>query len=142
MTTEHVDLERRATQRFEVQTPVSFRLSGTEIAGSGFTQDLSGRGALLYTDTELSAGDVVELTLMMPAEITLAENMRVRCKGRVVRVCGAGSKGGVAVQLEGAYEFLPNEITQLTQARIASGEQADEAGMSANVFQLRSGFSS
>ena len=42
---------------------------------------------------------------MMPAEITLTENMRVRCRGRVTRVLPAQSKFGVAVHLEG-YEYL------------------------------------
>jgi hypothetical protein len=44
----------------------------------------------------------------MPSEITLAENMRVRCRGKVVRRShpGVGSKPAVAVHLEG-YEFLP-----------------------------------
>ena len=42
---------------------------------------------------------------MMPAEITLTENMRVRCRGRVTRVLPVDSKFGVAVHLEG-YEYL------------------------------------
>lgn len=108
MHTEPVQLERRAAQRFEFHLPVSIRLSGTEREGSGFTQDLSARGALLYTDFSLSAGDAIELTLVMPSEVTLAENMRVRCRGRVMRLtpAGVGPKCGVAVHLDG-YEFLP-----------------------------------
>jgi PilZ domain len=108
MSTDAVQLERRAAQRFDFHLPVAVRLSGSDREGSGFTQDLSARGALLYTDFPLSAGDAVELTLVMPSEITLAENMRVRCRGKVVRVTPAdpGSKSGVAVHLEG-YEFLP-----------------------------------
>jgi len=45
---------------------------------------------------------------MMPSEITLAEAMRVRCRGKVVRVIRpVGSTAcGVAVRIEG-YEFLP-----------------------------------
>ena len=109
MTTTQVQLERRSTQRFDFHLPVSVRLAGTtDREGCGFTQDLSARGALFYTDFPLALGNAVELTLVMPSEITLAENMRVRCRGKVVRVCppAAGSKCAVAVQLEG-YEFLP-----------------------------------
>jgi hypothetical protein len=109
MTTSQVQLERRSTQRFDFHLPVSVRLIADPAhEGCGFTQDLSARGALFYTDFHLSLGDAVELTLVMPSEITLAENMRVRCRGKVVRVCppGTGSKSAVAVQLEG-YEFLP-----------------------------------
>ncbi len=109
MSTTQVQLERRSTQRFDFHLPVSVRLAGSpEHEGCGFTQDLSARGALFYTDFPLALGDAIELTLVMPSEITLAENMRVRCRGKVVRVRppGAASKCAVAVQLEG-YEFLP-----------------------------------
>jgi hypothetical protein len=138
MTSDQVHLERRVAQRFEFHTSVSLRLVGRGIEACGSTQDLSGRGALLNTDAPLSHGDAIELTLMMPSAITLGDNMRVRCKGRVVRVCGAGSKGGIAVQLEGAYEFLPDPMKQLNDVRISSGLEPEEAGMSANVFRQRS----
>jgi hypothetical protein len=105
MSTDQVHLERRASQRFDFQLPVGVRLAGTEREGCGFTQDLSGRGAFFYTDFQVKEGDAVELTFVMPAEITLTENMRVRCRGRVTRVLPAHSKFGVAVHLEG-YEYL------------------------------------
>ena len=108
MSTEQVQLERRAAQRFEFHLPVSVRLAGSGREGCGFTQNLSARGALFHTDLPMAEAEAMELTLVMPAEITLAENMRVRCRGKVLRVIssavGAGSV--VAVQLEG-YEFLP-----------------------------------
>ena len=106
MSTNQVHLERRAAQRFDFQLPVVVRLAGTDREGQGFTQDLSGRGAFLYTDFQVTEGDAVELTLAMPAEITLTENMRVRCRGKVLRVRQVERKFGVAVHLEG-YEFLP-----------------------------------
>lgn len=108
MNAEQVRLERRAAQRFDFHLPVSIRIAAAEQEGSGFTQDLSARGAFLYTDFSLQEGASVELTLVMPSEITLAENMRVRCRGKVVRVVqpAVGNKSGVAVHLEG-YEFLP-----------------------------------
>src|ERR1700690_841470 len=114
MSTDQVRFERRATQRFDFHLPVTIRLADSDSEGYGFTQDLSVRGALLYTDFAVSEGDAVELTLVMPSEITLAENMRVRCRGKVMRVCTAltGTKFGVAVHLEG-YEYLP-EITSAT----------------------------
>ena len=87
MSTDQVHLERRASQRFDFQLPVALRLSGTDREGCGFTQDLSGRGAFFYTDFQLAEGDAVELTFVMPSEITLTENMRVRCRGRVTEFC-------------------------------------------------------
>ncbi len=108
MNTDQVHLERRAAQRFDFHLPVSVRLVDSGQEGSGFTQDLSARGAFFHTDLAVREGTCVELTLVMPSEITLAENMRVRCRGKVVRVMKPplGSKSGVAVHLEG-YEFLP-----------------------------------
>jgi hypothetical protein len=105
MSTDQVHLERRASQRFDFQLPVGVRLAGTEREGCGFTQDLSGRGAFFYTDFQVAEGDAVELTFMMPAEITLTESMRVRGRGRVTRVMPTQSKFGVAVHIEG-YEYL------------------------------------
>lgn len=112
MSTDQVHLERRGAQRFDFHLPVSVRLARTDHEGHGFTQDLSARGALFYTDFALNEGDAIELTLVMPSEITLAENMRVRCRGKVVRVAkpAVGSRAGVAVHLEG-YEFLPDADT-------------------------------
>ncbi len=105
MNTDQVHFERRASQRFEFQLPIGVRLPGTDHEGCGFTQDLSGRGVFFYTDFHVVEGAAVELTFMMPAEITLTENMRVRCRGRVTRVQPVESKFGVAVHLEG-YEYL------------------------------------
>ncbi len=124
MTTPPVGVERRIGQRFAFNLPVSLRDVATAAEGLGFTQDLSSRGAFLFTDMALREGAEVELTLKMPSEITLGENMRVRCRGSVLRIvkpadnnwkpasqAGTGIKGaetkiGVAVCLKG-YEYLP-----------------------------------
>ncbi len=110
MSTDELHLERRASQRFDFQLPVGVRLAGADCEGYGFTQDLSGRGVFFYTDFQVAEGDTVELTLVMPSEITLTENARVRCRGRVVRVVPVEQKFGVAARLEG-YEYLPKAET-------------------------------
>jgi len=137
MSTDQVQLERRAGQRFEFQQPVSLRKPGGGLEACGFTQNLSARGALFYTDFPLSEADEIELTLVMPGEITLAENMRVRCRGKILRVLssGMGTKSIVAVHLAG-YEFLP-EASEDTSAfgRISALHQhshEDEAGLPAD----------
>ena len=108
MDTHPIQLERRAAQRFDFQLPVSIRLAGSDREAVGFTQDLSARGAFFYTDCAVPEAAQIDLTVVMPSEITLTEKMRVRCRGRVVRVVPAtsGTRIGVAVQVEG-YEFLP-----------------------------------
>jgi hypothetical protein len=111
MTTSPVRLERRAGQRFDFHLPVSVRLTGSKHEACGFTQDLSARGTFFYTDYPLGAGETVELTLSMPSEITLGENMRVRCLGKVLRVLqpSVGTKLGVAVHFAG-YEYLSEPV--------------------------------
>lgn len=119
MTTPPVRVERRVGQRFPYLQCVLLRQPCGSIEGVGFTQDLSSRGVFLFTDAPLSEGAEIELTLRMPSEITLGENMPVRCRGRILRivrpltgvggesalVVGAETKIGVAVRLEG-YEYL------------------------------------
>jgi len=125
MTNPPVGVERRIGQRFAFNLPVSLRDVATAAEGLGFTQDLSSRGAFLFTDMAVHEGAEVELTLKMPSEITLGENMRVRCRGHVLRIVkpadhsrklelavesaktkSAETKIGVAVCLKG-YEYLP-----------------------------------
>jgi hypothetical protein len=86
MTNPPVGVERRVGQRFTFNLPVSLRDMATTAEGLGFTQDLSSRGVFLFTDMALSEGAEVELTLKMPSEITLGENMRVRCRGSILRI--------------------------------------------------------
>ena len=107
MSTDQIHFERRAAQRFELHLPVAVRLPHTACEGCGSTQNLSARGALLHTDLQMAEGDAVGVTLVMPSMITLAENMRVRCHGKVLRVLSAQGTGSVvAVQVE-KYEYLP-----------------------------------
>jgi len=100
-------LERRCGQRFDLQVPISLKLAGSQHESSGFTQDLSSRGAFVFTDFPLAQGEVVEITLVMPSEITLGESMRVRCQGTVLRVVqpSIGTMLGVAVHFT-HYEYL------------------------------------
>jgi hypothetical protein len=104
--------ERRAGQRFPYLIPLALHQPANEVDGHGFTQDVSSRGVFFFTDAALTEGAEIELTLRMPSEVTLGEAMRVRCRGRILRVvrpvagaAGAETKIGVAVRFEG-YEYL------------------------------------
>ncbi len=106
-------IERRCGQRFPYQVAVLLRVPSQSKSGSGFTQDLSSRGALVWTDLPLSEGEVVDMTLVMPSEITLADDMNVCCRARVVRREQAeGGKPAVAVHIE-HYEFLHPDVSHL-----------------------------
>ena len=120
-----VRVERRGSQRFDFQLPVRLRRSGGHPDCKGVTQDLSGRGMRINIDCFPECGDAVEMILVMPAEITLAESMPVCCKGKVVRVtAGMPGKSEVAIQIE-RYEFLPQ------QERATEGSRA--VGLHASV---------
>jgi hypothetical protein len=93
MTSSPVGVERRVGQRFPFNLPVSLRDVSSAVEGLGFTQDLSSRGAFLFTVMALGEGAEIELTLKMPSEITLGESMRVRCRGRVLRIVNAADNG-------------------------------------------------
>jgi hypothetical protein len=131
-----VRVERRAGQRFPFLLPVFVRDVSSGFEARGFTQDISSRGVFFFTDAAFAEGAAIELTLNMPSEITLGDDMRVRCRGSVLRVAlppdlsqhdlsqhdlsqhdpsqpaatlanpRAETKIGVAVRLHG-YEYLP-----------------------------------
>jgi PilZ domain len=109
-------MERRCGQRFEYQLPVALHVPTDGRSGAGFTQDLSSRGALLWTDFPLREGMLIEMTLVMPSEITLGEDMSVRCRARVLRLEShrEDEKPAVAVRIE-HYEFLHPQVPVLQQ---------------------------
>ena len=104
-------MERRSGHRFEqYQVPVLLRTSDGQ-SGNGFALNLSSRGALLKTDFPLTEGQTIEITLAMPSEITMAEDLSVRCRAKVLRFQPGvdHSKPPVALRIE-HYEFLPREV--------------------------------
>ncbi len=101
--------EKRATRRFALRLPVSvsYAENGTQ-EKSAQTRDVSARGICFYVDSAIATGSAIEFILTLPPEITLTESIRVRCKGKVVRVNDAALDGKVAVAaVIDEYEFLP-----------------------------------
>jgi len=80
--------EKRATRRFALRLPVTVRYEQKEQEHAAQTRDVSARGICFYVDSAIQAGSAIDFTLTLPPEITLTESIRVRCKGRVVRVEG------------------------------------------------------
>src|ERR1700758_1292391 len=105
---EEAQQDKRATRRFALRLPVS--VSYTENGGdqkSAQTRDVSARGICFFIDAPIATGAPIEFTLTLPPEITLTESIRVRCKGKVVRVDNGGPEGKVAVAaVIDEYEFL------------------------------------
>lgn len=100
-------IEQRATRRFPLKLPVSVKSAIGEEAPAQ-TRDVSARGVCFYLDSpQLEKGSSIEFTLTLPPEITMTESIRVRCRGKVVRIETAGTDGktAIAAQIE-KYEFL------------------------------------
>jgi PilZ domain len=119
--------ERRAAQRFAVHLPLTVRFEAWTVPG--YIQDLSGRGIFFYAECALAEGAVVELTFTMPSEITLAESMPMRCRGRVLRAStsnlNAGhahaedhQRTGFAVRFD-SYEYLPSNEPAMQFVRVS-----------------------
>jgi PilZ domain len=100
--------DKRATRRFALRLPVSVSYNEDgEQETSAQTRDVSARGICFYVDAPIATGAPLEFTLTLPPEITLTESIRVRCKGKVVRVDNGGPGGKVAVAaVIDEYEFL------------------------------------
>jgi hypothetical protein len=98
--------EKRNTRRFALRLPVTVNQNGGG-EQTAQTRDVSARGVCFYMDSSVAAGSQIEFTLTLPPEITLTESIRVRCKGKVVRVEDGDSSEKVAVAaVIDEYEFL------------------------------------
>jgi hypothetical protein len=99
--------EQRATRRFSLRLPVTIKFTNGQLAeAQAQTRDVSARGVFFFMDSKIEEGSTIEFTLTLPPEITLTESIRVRCRGKVVRVDqGAGAKVGIGAVIE-QYDFV------------------------------------
>jgi len=100
--------DKRSTRRFALRLPVTVSYSENGSSEKpAQTRDVSARGICFFLDSAIEAGSPIEFTLTLPPEITLTESIRVRCKGKVVRVENGAPEGKVAVAaVIDEYEFL------------------------------------
>lgn len=102
--------EKRGVRRFALNLPVKLKsasdLGNGELIGE--TRDVSSRGAFVQIHSTFEEGAAIEFMMTLPAEITQAEAIRVRCHGKVLRVEHESSVPGIAVAIE-KYDFLGAE---------------------------------
>lgn len=100
--------EKRGTRRFSLRLPLTVGYADNgKSERAAQTRDVSARGICFYVDTAMDEGSAIEFTLTLPPEITLTESIRVRCKGKIVRVEDNAPTGKVAVAaVIHEYEFL------------------------------------
>lgn len=98
--------EQRKTRRFNLNLPVTVKFDGGAAQTvEAESRDVSSRGIYFFTDSHPDAGSEIEFTLTLPPEITLTQSIRVRCKGKVLRVQPSDEKVGVAAIIE-QYDFV------------------------------------
>jgi hypothetical protein len=101
--------EKRSTRRFSLDLPISVKfLEHDRRDLAGHTRDVSSRGVFIYLDADLTVGSPIEFVMTLPPEITLADPIRVRCTGTVLRVDKTEQEQGVAVAIE-KYDFVSEE---------------------------------
>jgi hypothetical protein len=96
--------DQRRAQRFDLRLPAIIVRAGTRfISHAGRTLNISSGGVLLSDPgAPLEVGETVEYLLVLPTGAE-AEDVRVRCRGKIVR--RDGEQQAVAATLE-RYEFL------------------------------------
>ena len=103
--------EARTGKRFPLELPIKIHTSAASGDAKGVTGNLSAAGVYIRADASLDIGSPVEFEITLPPEMTGGtENVKIQCKGRVVRSdeTGGGGEGrGVACVID-SYEFVRN----------------------------------
>lgn len=96
--------EMQSATRFPIRLPVSVKSKSGESHTE--TQNISANGVLFQmVDAEMPVGSMVDFTISLPAEIVGAEaDVRLDCRGRVVRSVADNGRRGVGVVID-EYRF-------------------------------------
>ena len=97
--------EMQSAPRFPIKLPISVKSKSGE-QHQAETQNISANGVLFQVvDAEMPVGSTVDFTISLPAEIVGAEaDVRLDCKGRVVRNFEESGRHGVGVVID-EYRF-------------------------------------
>jgi hypothetical protein len=98
-------VDKRVHRRYTLKIPLTSK-SLTPANGGIQTSNVSARGVFFMSSTKPEEGAPLEFSLTLSPEITLTDNIVIRCKGRVVRVDQApgSDKVGIAAVIE-KYDF-------------------------------------
>jgi hypothetical protein len=95
----------QSAPRFPIKLPISVKSKSGE-PRQAETQNISANGVLFQVvDAEMPVGSTVDFTISLPADIVGAEaDVRLDCKGRVVRNFEEAGRHGVGVVID-EYRF-------------------------------------
>ena len=96
--------EMQSAPRFPIKLPVSVKSKAGESLAE--TENISANGVLFQVvDAEMPVGSAIDFTISLPADIVGAEvDVRLDCKGRVVRNFEESGRHGVGVVID-EYKF-------------------------------------
>src|SRR5579864_212673 len=96
--------EVQSATRFPIKLPISVKSKTGERHTE--TQNISANGVLFQmADSEMPVGSMVDFTISLPADVVGAEaDVRLDCRGRVVRSFEDGGRRGVGVVID-EYRF-------------------------------------
>lgn len=109
--------ERRAADRFPIERDVRFKVlnyKASDETGVGRTVNMSSRGVLFNTESQIARGKKVEVSISWPAQLNSAVPLKLVASGRVIR----SEAGRIAVEI------------QHTEFRTQATPSADDAGVS------------
>jgi hypothetical protein len=104
--------EKRSIRRFPLELPILLNVwEGTGRAVRGQTRDISSQGVCFLLDVDAEIGSSIDFVLTLPAEVTMTEPIRVRCRASVLRTASDGVRGKklVAAKIH-RYEFIAPEM--------------------------------
>jgi len=103
--------ERRKYRRYDlsIEVQVKPRKRASQMVRT-FTRDISARGIYFDFTEEMEPGSELEFELNLPPELAAGKAVRIRCRGKIVRMEPSASDGGLrlAATIEN-YEFLRTE---------------------------------
>jgi hypothetical protein len=86
--------------------PIEIKMRGSDSKAFYSTRDVSHRGVFVVTDHPLPEDSPIEFTMNLKSGGAMQPDVRVVCKGTVVRVeHGDGDNAGIAVTID-SYRFL------------------------------------
>jgi len=98
---EYADVQ--GAPRFPIKLPVAMKSGAAPNAVE--TENISANGVLFRMDADIPVGSAMDFTISLPANVVGAEaDVRVDCRGRVVRSFEDGGRRGVGVVID-EYRF-------------------------------------
>ena len=93
----------QGASRFPIKLPVAVKSEAGEKTAE--TQNISANGVLFEVESDMPVGSLIDFTISFPADVVGSDNdVRVDCRGRVVRSYEEDGRRGVGVVID-EYRF-------------------------------------